>query len=158
HLGYVHRGQLLDVVLQSRLLTAGGPDQRKNGLDDIVRRELGVELDKALQHGKHWTGALTEAHLCYAAADVAHLHELATRLEKKLAEAGLSNVAAIEARAQPAFLWLARSGVAFDRDAWDSLTREAEQAAKEIANRLDEVAPHRPGFLPGQGSWDWNGP
>jgi DNA polymerase-1 len=158
HFGYVHRGPALDVVLLSRLLTAGGPDQRKNGLDDIARRELNIELDKALQDGKHWTGALTQTHLRYAAADVSHLHELAARLQQKLADAGLTQVADIECRALPAFLWLARSGVGFDRAAWDALTQEAEQVAKGLADQLDAAAPLRAGFLALEGAWDWNSP
>jgi DNA polymerase I-like protein with 3'-5' exonuclease and polymerase domains len=158
HFGYVHRGPVLDLVLLSRLLTAGGPDWRKNSLDDIARRELGIELDKSLQDGRHWTGPLTDAHLRYAAADVAHLHELAARLEKKAGEEGLAQAGNIEARALPAFLWLARSGVAFDRTAWDILTRQAEQAAKELAERLDAAAPPRSGCLISQGAWDWNSP
>jgi DNA polymerase-1 len=158
HFGYIHRGPVLDLVLLSRLLTAGGPDWRKNSLDDIARREVRVELDKSLQDGKHWTGPLTDAHFRYAAADVAHLHELAARLERKATNAGLERVAAIEQRALPAFVWLALSGVGFDRPAWDSLTREAEREAEESADRLDAAAPLRPGSPTRDGAWNWNSP
>jgi DNA polymerase-1 len=139
-------------------LTAGGPDWRKNSLDAIARRELGFELDKSLQDGEHWTGVLTDAHIRYAAADVAHLHELAARLERKATDAGLERVAAIEQRALPAFHWLARSGVGFDRAAWDSLTREAEREAEEAADRLDAAAPLRPGSPTRDGAWNFNSP
>src|SRR5262249_17340902 len=56
------------------------------------------------------------------------------------------------------FLWLARSGVAFDREAWERLTGEADERAKVLAGRLDAAAPPRPGFLIGEGAWDWDSP
>jgi DNA polymerase-1 len=79
-------------------------------------------------------------------------------LAQKVEATGLERAAEIETRALPAFVWLARSGVAFDRATWDSLTREAEQAAQELAARLDAAAPPRPGFLVKDGAWDWNSP
>jgi DNA polymerase-1 len=48
--------------------------------------------------------------------------------------------------------------VAFDRPAWDALTQEAQQTARELAACLDAAAPYRPGYLPTEGAWDWNSP
>src|SRR5262249_54657247 len=88
--------------------------------------------------------------------DVEVLAPLLKVLTAKIKDAGLADVAKIEARALPAFVWLADNGVAFDRERWDALTREAAKQAKELAARLDAVAPQGPGYLPGMGAWDWN--
>jgi DNA polymerase I-like protein with 3'-5' exonuclease and polymerase domains len=153
-LGFVP-GTVHDTLLLARLLTAGtrGP----NDLAACCERYLGRALDKAAQRSD-WSGALTEGQLAYAARDAAVLVPLYTTLARQIEAAGLVAVAEIETRALPAFLWLARSGVAFDRAAWDSLTHEAEQAAQGMADRLDAAAPPRPGFLATQGAWNWDSP
>jgi DNA polymerase-1 len=157
-MGFAPSGPVHDTMLLSRLLTAGtfeGGDP--NGLAACAVRELGVALDKSHQKDD-WSGDLTADQLAYADRDVAVLAPLYAALARKVEAAGLVEAAQIETRAVPAFLWLARCGVAFDRAAWDSLTREAEQAAQALAARLDATAPPRPGFLVKDGAWDWNSP
>jgi DNA polymerase-1 len=148
--GIVH-----DVMLLSRLLTAGTFEP--NDLAACASRELKVSLDKTHQKG-NWAGALTEGQLAYAARDAAVLVPLYEALGKKIKAAGLERVAEIETRALPAILWLARSGAAFDGQAWEALTREAEQAAQHLAARLDAAAPARPGYLFAAGAWEWDSP
>jgi DNA polymerase-1 len=157
-LGFCPAGTVHDTMLLSRLLTAGsfaGGDG--SGLAACCERELGIMLDKIHQR-TDWSGTLTQEQLAYAAQDSAVLVPLYEALSKKIVAAGLTNVSDIETRALPAFLWLARSGVAFDRAAWDALTREAEQTAQELAGRLDVAAPPRPGSLAFEATWDWNSP
>jgi DNA polymerase-1 len=154
-LGFSPAGKVNDTLLLSRLLTAGATDP--NDLAACTSRELGVALDKAHQRGD-WSGELTAGQLHYAARDAGVLVPLYTALAKKIEAAGLAGVADIETRALPAFLWLARSGVAFDRAAWDALTREATEAARDLAARLDAAAPPRPGFLASEGAWEWDSP
>jgi DNA polymerase-1 len=155
-LGFVP-GPAHDTLLMARLVAAGGPDFHRCSLKDCARREFGLDLDKHFQQ-EDWSGALTPEMLAYAAQDAALHRRLYETLLPKIRKAGLEEALRIEERALPAFLWLARSGVAFDRDAWDSLTREAEDAVRELSARLDAAAPHRPGFLSSEGAWDWNSP
>jgi DNA polymerase-1 len=126
-LGFAPSGPVHDTMLLSRLLTAG--THEPNDLAACALRELDVSLDKSHQKDD-WSGELVAAQLAYAARDADVLVPLYQALLKKINGAELGRVAEIETRALPAFLWLARSGVAFDRAAWDCLTREAEQAAK----------------------------
>jgi DNA polymerase-1 len=154
-LGFTPAAPVHDVMLLSRLLTAG--TFAPNDLAACASRELNVTLDKAHQR-EDWSGNLTPHQLTYAASDAAVLVPLCEALTRKVEAAGLSQVADIERSALPAFLWLARSGVAFDRAAWDALTREAVQAAAGLADRLDAAGPRRPGFLSREGAWDWNSP
>jgi DNA polymerase-1 len=154
-LGFTPSGPVHDTMLLARLLTAG--TRETNDLAACCERYLGRALDKAEQRSD-WATALAEDQLAYAARDAAVLVPLALDLHKQVEAAGLAEVAKIETRALPAFLWLARSGVAFDLDAWDSLTHEAGQAAQEMADRLDAAAPSRPGFLATEGAWNWDSP
>jgi DNA polymerase-1 len=146
-MGFTPSGHLHDTMLLARLLAAGTFD--KCDLAAVVGRELGQALDKGAQKSD-WSGALTREQLAYAARDAAVLAPLRRALARKVEAAGLGPVADIEARALPAFVWLARSGVAFDRAAWDRLTTEAAGALKERAAQLDAAAP--------PGPWNWNSP
>jgi DNA polymerase-1 len=148
-------GVVHDVLLLSRLLTAG--TFAPNDLAACASRELCVTLDKAHQKS-NWAGALTEGQLAYAARDAAVLVPLYEALGKKIKAAGLERVVEIETRALPGFLWLARSGVAFDRHAWEALTRVAEADARGLAEKLDAAAPARPGYLVREGAWNWDSP
>src|SRR5262249_48557327 len=132
-LGFVPASPVHDVMLMSRLLTAGDFEE-KNDLAACASRELGVVLDKSYQRSD-WSGELTDGQLSYAAIDAEVLTPLRGALAAKLGAAGLTRVAEIETRALQAFFWLARSGVAFDRPAWDELTREADEAAKALSDR-----------------------
>jgi DNA polymerase-1 len=156
-LGFIPAGTIHDTLLLSRLLTAGGPDWHANGLADLARRELGLTLDKSHQKDD-WSGELTADQLAYAARDAEILVPLYQSLGAKIDAAALAEVARTETRALPGFLWLARSGVAFDWSAWDALTREAEGSAQDLAAQLDAVAPPRPGTLHGMATWNWGSP
>jgi DNA polymerase-1 len=156
-LGFTPAGTVHDTMLLSRMLTAGGPDWHKNSLAECAARELNVALDKT-QQKMQWSGPLSRDQLDYAARDVAVLGPLFGALSRKIKESNLERVANIETRAIPAFLWLGRSGVGFDRQTWQSLADDAEQTAKELAGRLDAAAPVRNGCLIGAGAWDWDSP
>jgi DNA polymerase-1 len=155
HYGFEHQGRLLDVVLLSRLLTAGGPNWRKNALDDLADRLLGITLDKTFQHGDYWKGDLTEKHYHYAAADVDILPDVYKRLEEQLHTAGLTRVAEIEMEALPAWIWLCRSGVLIDQDAWRKQAEVAEERLSEAAAEVEQLAPPRQDCLPGVDNWNF---
>jgi DNA polymerase-1 len=156
-LGFTPAGAVHCTMLQARLLAAGGPDFHHCSLKDCAGRELGLDLNKRFQQ-EDWSGDLTPEMMAYAAQD-AQLHRRLYEVQlPKTKEARLGDTLRVEERALPAFVWVARSGVAFDRAAWDSLTEEADQAAQELAARLDAAAPPRPGFLAKEGAWEWDSP
>jgi DNA polymerase I-like protein with 3'-5' exonuclease and polymerase domains len=156
-LGFTPAAPVHDTMILARLLEAGGPHFHRCRLADCCERYLNQPLDKKAQRS-NWAKHLTADQLRYAARDAHVLVPLYRALLAKVREAGLGPVADIETRALPAFLWLARSGVAFDREAWAALTREAEQAVQELAVQLDAVAPSRTDFLVGTTVWNWDSP
>jgi DNA polymerase-1 len=150
-------GAVKDTLLLSRLLHGTRQPRGFHALAACAERELGRPMDKAEQRSD-WSGELTAEQLEYAAADVAVLPALLKALEKQGAAAGLEQTAALEHGCIPAMVWLARSGVAFDRPAWEALARGAEAEAADLRNRLDALAPPCPGEPAGTGRWNWNSP
>jgi hypothetical protein len=101
-LGFVP-GKVADTMILSQLLHAGAKveplrrGQTSHSLDSVVKRELGLELDKTQQRGD-WGGTLTPEMIEYAARDVEVLLPLHEVLKAKIEEAGLTYVAEIEHR------------------------------------------------------------
>jgi DNA polymerase-1 len=152
--GFTPRAKVYDTMLLAQLLVAGTRD--RVSLSVCCERWLGRTLDKAAQKS-NWSGPLTEAQLTYAATDVAVLEELRRTLEKEVDAAGLSGIAALETRCQPAVCWMAAHGVPFDADAWRSLARSADEEAEGLRGELDAAAPPRPGALLPE-AWNWDSP
>src|SRR5215217_1849809 len=122
-------------------------------LGDVVRRELGVQLDKEHQ-ASGWGGALSPDMLLYAAEDSRLLHPLTTALESKIAAADLKWVADIECRALPTITWMANAGVPFDSGGWRSCLDHKEVSLGRLRDTLDDLAPDPPGSE----EWNWNSP
>jgi DNA polymerase-1 len=148
-------GPVRDTMLLSQLLYAG-PHQ-PHTLQACAERELKRILDKDL--GKSdWTGTLTTEQLDYAALDADVLLPLYAALDAKVATAGLATVAEIEHRCLPALVWLARSGVAFNRQTWQGLGQAALEDSGRLAKELDAAAPkpEQPGMF--SSGWNWDSP
>src|SRR5215212_6206149 len=120
-------------------------------LGDVVRRELGVQLDKEHQ-ASDWGGQLSPDMLLYAAEDSRILLALTTALESKIAAADLRWVADIECRALPAITWMANAAVPFDSEGWRSCLDHKEAELGPLKDTLDELAPS------GDKGWNWNSP
>jgi DNA polymerase-1 len=155
-LGFVP-GVVHDTMLMARALAMGGPNFHHCKLIDCASRELNLDLDKSHQKAD-WSGTLTLEMLGYAARDALTHRRLYEALRPPVEKAGLGDVIRIEERALPAFIWLGLAGAPFDRDAWQALADEARLEAVELARRLHEAAPARPGYLSAMGAWSWDSP
>jgi DNA polymerase-1 len=153
-MGFIPAGKVHDTLILAQLLIAG--TREPNKLADCAARYLGQCIDKTEQRSD-WTGTLTDAQVGYAARDVEILFPLLGALRAKLAEAGLEKTADIERRCLPAVLWLSRSGVAFNKDAWRSQGATAEAEAQRLKAEFDAAAPAQPDALFG-GGWKWDSP
>lgn len=120
-------------MLMSRLLTAGSG--QGNSLADVCARVGGPELDKTHQVSD-WSKPLTQAQVEYARMDARVLLPIFKRLTEQIEAAGLDTVCALEMRALPAFVWMARAGVPFDAAAWVQLAQTADTEARRL---LDEM-------------------
>jgi DNA polymerase-1 len=147
-------GTVHDTRLLAQLLSAGTSTMYKCGLEDVVKAELGRDLDKTHQKSD-WSGTLTSEQLKYAAADAAVLGPLYEKLSAKVKAAKMERAAAIEERCLPGLAWLASNGVSFDRQKWEGLAASALADAERLRSELDAAA----GAIPGSLSFDlrnWN--
>jgi DNA polymerase-1 len=144
-----------DTMLLSQLLHGTRKAKGFHGLARAAEREIGRAMSKDLQRSC-WSCSLSQDQLDYAAEDAAVLLPLFHDLTAKIKAAALQRVAEIERRCLPAMAWLARSGVAVDRAAWEELATQAEQEVEALAQQLDDIAPARDGYLSRAGAWNWS--
>src|SRR5919107_5816159 len=129
------------------------PNRASHKLQDVVRRELALELDKDHQKAD-WGGQLTDEMLAYAGNDTKVLLPLAEALTLKAKEAKLELAAEIECRALPAIAWMANAGLPFDRKGWTEHLQGLEKEKSLLTKELDGLAPERPGGK----ARNWNSP
>jgi DNA polymerase-1 len=153
-LGFTARGRLHDVMILSRLLTAGS--RNGNALADLTERFLGFRLAKDEQKSDWGVPALDSGQLNYAAADVAHLAALYRHLMREIQAADLTGTAEIEERCLPAWVWLAAAGMPLDREAWRALAARSCAEQARLWDVLEALAPQRPENLPGLSRWNFN--
>jgi len=120
-------------------------------LKDVVRRELGEELDKEQQKAD-WSGELTDEMLNYAAKDAELLPPLYETLAAKVESADLKKVMEIEHRALPAMVWMANAGVPFDAESWRKYLEQVEEEKNRLAWELKRLAPEPPKAKSGTGT------
>ena len=65
----------------------------RHGLKDLVKEQLGIEMNKQQQSSDWGAHVLSDAQKQYAAQDVLYLHELKARLDQMLEREGRSAVA-----------------------------------------------------------------
>jgi DNA polymerase-1 len=153
-LGFTARGPVHDVMILSRLLTAGSRDG--NALADLTERFLGFRLAKDQQKSDWSAPTLDHGQLSYAAADVVHLAELHRRLTREIEAADLARTARIEERCLPAWVWMAAAGMPLDREAWRALAARSCAERARLWDVLEARAPQRPDRLPGLSRWNFN--
>jgi DNA polymerase-1 len=166
-LGFLWQAGLLELpdtictYLLAQLLTAG---ETPNGfprlnLGACCLRWLNRPVSKELQTSD-WSGPLSADQLDYARKDAEVLLPLFRIQEQELGSAGLVEVSDIELRALPAFVWMAQSGVPFDRAGWSTLAGQAEAALDQAEAKLNDMAPHKSkaDLFGEREKWNWASP
>src|SRR5919107_1607063 len=119
------------------------PNRASHKLQDVVRRELALELDKDHQKAD-WGGQLTDEMLAYAGNDTKVLLPLAESLASRAKEVKLELTVEIECRALPAIAWMANAGLPFDRKGWTEHLEGLEKEKGLLTKELDELVPEAP--------------
>src|SRR5215203_6376017 len=120
-------------------------------LKDVVRRELGEELNKGQQKAD-WGGELTDEMLTYASKDAEVLLPLREKLAAKVEDADLKRVMEIEHRALLAMVWMANAGVPFDVVGWRTHLEQVQEEKNRLTLELKTLAPDHPESK----EWNWN--
>ena len=144
-------GEILDTMLAVQVLGAGTPEGllKGNGLQAVVKRYLGIALDKTAQTSD-WSGPLSDAQLRYAAIDAAILLPLADALDTALRSAGLARIATLEGDAMRALAWMEWTGLPVDVPHWQAQAAEDRQQAEAALAALQAIVSDdaRPGEKP----------
>lgn len=150
--------------LVAQMLTAGAyyPTEawaKQCGLAACCKRWLGQELPKDLQ-ASDWSGPLSAAQIEYARRDAAVLPRLHQVLAGEVEKAKLTKAVDVELRALRPFVWMAATGIPFNRPAWQKLADQAAEETAECEARLNKIAPPRgdAGLFGHVQSWDWSSP
>ena len=137
HFG-VRVGGIFDTYLASQLISAGD-DGDRHGLEPVVRRFLGVDLDKTAQMSD-WSQELTPEQLEYAARDATILPPLRERMLTRLHSLELMRVAQLEFDCVLAVAGMELAGVHLDVDRWRALIArkriEHDAVAEELQREL----------------------
>jgi DNA polymerase I-like protein with 3'-5' exonuclease and polymerase domains len=138
------RGRVLCTMLASRVLTNGLPNI-KNGLQPVVKRYLGKEINKEEQRSDWSVPELRAEQIEYAAYDVQLLSELYQPIQHRMADGGLHKAWYLECAALPAMAQLWRTGLPFDKQMLEELRDELEgdnqRLGEQFIVELDEALP-----------------
>jgi DNA polymerase I len=134
-------GEILDTLLAAQVIGAGTPEGllKGNGLEAVVKRYLGISLDKSAQTSD-WSGPLSDVQRRYAAIDAAILIPLAEALDAALQSAGLERIAALEGDAMRALAWIECVGLPVDVAHWEARADDDRQQAAEALVALQAIA------------------
>ena len=124
-----HRPTFYDTMIASRLLY-NGQANLKHDLGSIVKRELGVVLDKSLQAQDWMNAELSEEDIAYAMGDVKWTWEVSQRLHEKVHAQQLAEVYALETALIPVTVEMEHTGFAVDAEALGDCIAHFEHEAK----------------------------
>jgi DNA polymerase I len=138
-----------DTLIASRVARAGEWERKKgrvtqisHSLDDVLMRELGVEIPKDTR--LKWGGLLTEEHLRYAGDDISHLKDLHDALMGVLEKNGVKDRYDAVAARLPDFIGAAVRGIPLDAERLQPILDGLESEIWDLSTRLDELAPEHP--------------
>lgn len=121
----------------SRLLHAG--EDMQHDLGAVVQRNLGLTLPK--EHGaSDWSGELSRAQLDYAAADVAHLADLRTTLQRELDAAKLTATVELEMECVLLAVEMQSNGMPVDSAGLETLLIQAEADLATAQAKVEQLA------------------
>lgn len=127
-------GSIFDTYLAS-LLVSAGDEAHRHGLDVVVSRHLGLQLDKEIRMSD-WSGELGPAQLEYAARDAAVLLPLREKLHSLLDEMDLLMVADLEFDCVPAVAGMELAGFYLDAHRWRELLERIAARHREVTGEL----------------------
>jgi DNA polymerase-1 len=134
HLG-IEIGNIYDTYLASLLISAGDSD-RRHGLADVAHFFLGTELDKSEQVSDWSANELSQSQIEYAARDAATMVPLRDKLDERLANDYLVDVAQLEFDCVMPIAEMELNGFFLDESLW---REQLEKVMKTQTKAADEL-------------------
>jgi len=141
------KGKVHDTMIASYLLNNGIPSKsldpinsppKPHSLFSVVRRELGILMDKTLQAQDWMKAQLTEADKEYAMKDVEYTYKLCLKMMKRIKSEDLATAYEIECRAIKATVQMEATGFRMDRYAMDKYTEELVESSESYKSAFIE--------------------
>lgn len=136
HYGFEARA-VFCTMTASRVLHAG--KNFDHDLGSVLQRELGINLAKELG-SSDWSGSLTQAQLDYAAADVAHLADLRTALQRELDATKLTATAELEMECALLAVEMQSNGMPVESAGLQTLLIRAEADLATAQAKVEQLA------------------
>lgn len=122
------------------LLMAQVLGEEKLSLKALVKKYLGVEMDKSMQHSDNWQETeITQEHINYGVKDVEYTRALYYKLLDFLVENNLITVYERERRALPAIVMLESNGINMEFDKWNARLDDDRRLAVELEIRIKDL-------------------
>jgi DNA polymerase I-like protein with 3'-5' exonuclease and polymerase domains len=135
----VEIGGIFDTYLASQLLWFGDQD-RKHGLADVASHFLNINMDKREQTSDWSAPELTDSQLRYAAYDSIVAWQLYEKLNKKLEDRDLAEVAKIEFECVMPIVAMEINGFYLNSSAWAKRLEDLEEVSQKI---LEDIGASR---------------
>lgn len=138
-LGLDEFGELFDTFEAGQLIARGavsGPGQWQFGLDDLVSRELNIDLPKDEQASEWYRPELSKQQIDYAARDALIVLPLYERQRDKLKRDRQVRVAQLEFNCLPALADIELNGMMLDKDMWAKQYKATENKIQSIKQTL----------------------
>lgn len=122
------------------LLMAQVLGEEKLSLKALVKKYLGVEMDKSMQHSDNWQdNEITQKHIDYAIKDVEYTRALYYKLLDLLIENNLLTVYERERRALQAIVMLESNGINMEFDKWNARLDDDRMLAIELESTIKDL-------------------
>jgi len=113
------------------------------GLDDVLKRYTGEEIDKTFQKTVAYEGIRTERGIRYAAEDVVHLQDIRKAQMLIAKDRDCLGAFYVENRAVPAISYLEWCGIHLDEDKWkQKMTKDKTEMEDYLAKLNEYVLSH----------------
>jgi len=137
HLG-CEIGGVYDTYLASQLIAAGESD-RRHSLADVSQFFLGTELDKTEQVSDWSAAELSPSQIEYAARDAAIMVNLREKMQERIANDDLKEVAQIEFDCVMPIAEMELNGFYLDETRWREQLSKVRVAQEKVADELQDM-------------------
>lgn len=131
---------IYDTQIAEACITLG--KQQKTSLQDVVKRRLGITVDKDIRKnfaGRKIDTVFTDQEIYYAGMDVVYLFPVWKSQQQDIKKLKLHKAVDLENHVVPITATMELNGVLIDLDRWGTLTEEYERRELSILNEIYEL-------------------
>ncbi|MEO3153680.1 DNA polymerase [Turicibacter sanguinis] len=124
-----------DTIIMRQILMN---NRELQSLVKLAKDYLGIQLDKSLQHSKHWNGEITDAHRKYCLQDAKITFQLYRVMFAEILNNYLFPTYRREISALPAIIEMKLNGIHVDMEGWEKQLALISKDVSELKSELEE--------------------